>query len=140
MVLRRNKVNRREFLKLMGTFAATSAVAAACAPEQVPGPDPTRTPAPVVLDPTGVPPEPVLPPVPLGIIALNRMAYGPRPGDLEAFHGLGATDKGRHPAKLNFGDCFAYALSNSRGLPLLWKGDDFGRTDIDAASYESGVE
>jgi ribonuclease VapC len=39
--------------------------------------------------------------------------------------------KGRHPAPLNFGDCFAYALAKERGLPLLFKGgDDFARTDI----------
>lgn len=38
--------------------------------------------------------------------------------------------KARHSAKLNFGDCFAYALAKSRGLPLLWKGDDFGQTDV----------
>ena len=41
--------------------------------------------------------------------------------------------KGRHPAKLNLGDCFPYALAKSRGLPLLFKGDDFARTDIVAA-------
>ena len=42
--------------------------------------------------------------------------------------------KGReHPAQLNFGDTFAYALASSRGLPLLCKGDDFARTDIPAA-------
>lgn len=35
-----------------------------------------------------------------------------------------------HPAGLNFGDCFAYALSSSTGEPLLFKGDDFGHTDI----------
>ncbi|MDQ2703965.1 MAG: type II toxin-antitoxin system VapC family toxin [Pseudomonadota bacterium] len=35
-----------------------------------------------------------------------------------------------HPAKLNFGDCFAYALARSRNLPLLFKGDDFVHTDI----------
>ena len=40
---------------------------------------------------------------------------------------------GRHPAKLNFGDCFAYALSKATGEPLLYKGDDFARTDIAAA-------
>ena len=38
--------------------------------------------------------------------------------------------KGRHPASLNFGDCFAYALSKWSGLPLLYKGDDFSRTDV----------
>jgi ribonuclease VapC len=40
--------------------------------------------------------------------------------------------KGRHPAGLNYGDCFAYALAKSRRLPLLFQGDDFARTDIDA--------
>jgi ribonuclease VapC len=37
---------------------------------------------------------------------------------------------GRHPAQLNFGDCFAYALARSSGEPLLCKGDDFVHTDI----------
>lgn len=41
--------------------------------------------------------------------------------------------KGRHPAALNFGDCFAYALSVVRGEPLLYKGDDFSKTDIKSA-------
>ena len=41
--------------------------------------------------------------------------------------------KGNHPAGLNFGDCFAYALANVTGEPLLFKGDDFARTDIAAA-------
>jgi ribonuclease VapC len=36
----------------------------------------------------------------------------------------------RHPAQLNFGDCFAYALAKSAGEPLLFKGEDFSRTDI----------
>ncbi|HEX3410607.1 MAG TPA: type II toxin-antitoxin system VapC family toxin [Stellaceae bacterium] len=35
-----------------------------------------------------------------------------------------------HPARLNFGDCFAYALARATGEPLLFKGDDFGHTDI----------
>lgn len=38
-----------------------------------------------------------------------------------------------HPAKLNFGDCFSYALARSRGLPLLFKGGDFVHTDIQPA-------
>jgi ribonuclease VapC len=38
--------------------------------------------------------------------------------------------KGRNPAGLNFGDCFAYALARSSGEPLLAKGDDFRKTDI----------
>jgi ribonuclease VapC len=41
--------------------------------------------------------------------------------------------KGRHPAGLNFGDCFAYALAKASGEPLLFKGTDFSQTDIAAA-------
>ncbi len=41
--------------------------------------------------------------------------------------------KGNHPAALNFGDCFAYALARTTGEPLLFKGGDFSQTDIDAA-------
>ncbi len=41
--------------------------------------------------------------------------------------------KGRHPAALNFGDCAAYALAKSKGIPLLYKGADFARTDIVSA-------
>ena len=41
--------------------------------------------------------------------------------------------KGNHPAKLNFGDCFAYALAKATGEPLLFKGEDFAQTDIEAA-------
>lgn len=37
---------------------------------------------------------------------------------------------GRHPANLNFGDCFSYALAKSTGEPLLYKGNDFAHTDI----------
>lgn len=36
-----------------------------------------------------------------------------------------------HPARLNFGDCFAYALAMERGEPLLFKGDDFAQTGVD---------
>jgi ribonuclease VapC len=41
--------------------------------------------------------------------------------------------KGRHPAGLNYGDCFAYALAATRQEPLLFKGRDFSQTDIPAA-------
>ena len=41
--------------------------------------------------------------------------------------------KGNHPAGLNFGDCFAYALAEVSQEPLLFKGDDFSLTDIEAA-------
>jgi ribonuclease VapC len=38
--------------------------------------------------------------------------------------------RGLHPAGLNYGDCFAYALARQRGCPLLFVGDDFAKTDI----------
>lgn len=41
-----------------------------------------------------------------------------------------------HPANLNFGDCFAYALARELGEPLLYKGDDFAQTDIRSALAE----
>ncbi len=41
--------------------------------------------------------------------------------------------KGNHPAALNFGDCFAYALARTTGEPLLFKGNDFVQTDIEPA-------
>ena len=41
--------------------------------------------------------------------------------------------RGNHPAALNFGDCFAYALPAVTGEPLLFKGDDFARTDVEVA-------
>jgi ribonuclease VapC len=48
----------------------------------------------------------------------------------EAYRRFG---KGNHEAKLNLGDCFAYALAKARGEPLLFKGDDFRLTDVEAA-------
>jgi ribonuclease VapC len=41
--------------------------------------------------------------------------------------------KGNHPAKLNFGDCFAYALASATREPLLYKGNDFAQTDVVSA-------
>ena len=38
--------------------------------------------------------------------------------------------RGNHPARLNYGDCFAYALAKVMGEPLLFKGNDFSQTDI----------
>ena len=49
----------------------------------------------------------------------------------QAFRDFG---KGRHPAGLKFGDCFAYALAKATGEPLLFKGKDFALTDIAAAT------
>jgi ribonuclease VapC len=53
-------------------------------------------------------------------------------GDIarQAFFDFG---KGRHKAGLNFGDCFSYALAKATGEPLLFKGNDFALTDIEAA-------
>ena len=45
--------------------------------------------------------------------------------------------KGRHPAGLNLGDCCSYALARSTGEPLLFKGNDFSKTDISIVSYSS---
>jgi len=44
--------------------------------------------------------------------------------------------KGRHPAGLNMGDCCSYALSKYSGEPLLFKGDDFSKTDVQSALAE----
>ncbi|WP_027533314.1 type II toxin-antitoxin system VapC family toxin [Bradyrhizobium sp. WSM3983] len=44
--------------------------------------------------------------------------------------------KGRHAASLNYGDCFSYALASTRSEPLLFKGEDFAKTDVS----RSGVE
>ena len=51
-------------------------------------------------------------------------------GAIGAFERFG---KGRHPAGLNFGDCFAYALAKSLDAPLLFKGNDFSKTDVKVA-------
>jgi ribonuclease VapC len=48
----------------------------------------------------------------------------------EAFTRYG---KGRHPAGLNYGDCMTYATARLAGAPLLFTGDDFSRTDLEAA-------
>jgi ribonuclease VapC len=48
--------------------------------------------------------------------------------------------KGRHPAALNFGDCFAYALSATTAEPLLFKGEDFTRTDVAVAPLEPATQ
>jgi ribonuclease VapC len=66
----------------------------------------------------------------LDIGHIDLLAIAPADGDtaLEAFARYG---KGRnHPAQLNLGDCFAYAMAKNRGVPLLFKGDDFDKTDI----------
>lgn len=61
------------------------------------------------------------------VIAVDPAA---RHGAIEAYDRYG---KSRHPAALNFGDCFAYACARHAGMPLLYKGDDFPQTDIETA-------
>lgn len=66
------------------------------------------------------------------VINLEIVAVTPYHAEraIEAFRRFG---KGRHPAGLNIGDCFSYALAAATGLPLLFKGDDFRQTDLIAA-------
>src|SRR5580658_7359526 len=47
-----------------------------------------------------------------------------------ARHAVETYGRGQHPAKLNFGDCFSYALAKSSGEPILFKGTDFSLTDL----------
>lgn len=61
------------------------------------------------------------------VIAIDR-AIGE--SAIDAFDRYG---KGRHPAALNMGDCYTYACASSRGVPVLFKGNDFTRTDLDIA-------
>lgn len=68
-------------------------------------------------------------------LTLTNIAVQPVPAEarsiaLDAFARFG---KGRHPAALNFGDCFAYACARHARVPLLYKGDDFPQTDIETA-------
>jgi len=70
-------------------------------------------------------------------LLLHRAEFDVVPVDAEQVElGRGAFrrfGKGRHPAGLNFGDCFSYALAVSLGEPLLFKGEDFRRTDVASA-------
>ena len=66
-------------------------------------------------------------PLEIDVIAIDASATA---AAVDAYQRFG---KGRHPAGLNFGDCFAYACARQRAVPLLYKGDDFSQTDIDAA-------
>ena len=62
-----------------------------------------------------------------GEIAIVSASVGQAQIARKAFRDFG---KGRHPAGLNFGDCFSYALAKQRGEPLLFKGNDFSQTDV----------
>lgn len=65
-------------------------------------------------------------------LGVHLVAVEPEQAHLarEAFRRYG---KGNHETKLNLGDCFAYALAKARNEPLLFKGDDFCQTDVEAA-------
>lgn len=73
---------------------------------------------------------------------LSRAGIETAPVDLEqaelARHGFNHYGKGRHPAGLNYGDCFAYALAMAVSEPLLFKGDDFSHTDVSVADGRTG--
>jgi ribonuclease VapC len=66
---------------------------------------------------------------------MAKARISPVPVDEDQAHiarrGFQQFGKGRHPAGLNYGDCFSYALARSLGQPLLFKGSDFSRTDIE---------
>jgi len=68
---------------------------------------------------------------------LDRFDVEVRPVDARmartAISGWRRYGKGRHPAGLNFGDCFSYALAIELNEPLLFVGDDFARTDVESA-------
>ncbi|MGT2479980.1 type II toxin-antitoxin system VapC family toxin [Methylobacterium oryzae CBMB20] len=71
-----------------------------------------------------------------GIHPRRRSANRPHRRDRRAALALAAHaryGKGRHPARLNLGDCFAYACARVHGVPLLYVGDDFPQTDIRSA-------
>ena len=68
---------------------------------------------------------------------LERAEIGLAPVTAEQVHAARIAwrrfGKGNHSARLNLGDCFAYALAKTAEEPLLFKGDDFSRTDVEAA-------
>ncbi|MBK8457888.1 MAG: type II toxin-antitoxin system VapC family toxin [Phyllobacteriaceae bacterium] len=71
-----------------------------------------------------------------GIVAdagIELVPFGRRELDLAIEARLRYGRGAGHKARLNFGDCFSYALAKSRNLPLLFKGDDFTHTDVEPA-------
>jgi ribonuclease VapC len=73
------------------------------------------------------------------LLILGQLAVETLPFDAahmhEAHEAWRRYGKGRHPASLNLGDCCAYAASKIEGEPLLFKGNDFGKTDVEIASW-----
>ena len=73
----------------------------------------------------------------LQLPAFEMVAPGVKEMDA-AYSAFVAFGKGSgHPASLNFGDVFSYALAKVRGLPLLYKGDDFSQTDVVSAALQA---
>ena len=68
----------------------------------------------------------------LGLMAIVVVPVAPETATI-ALSAFARYGKGRHPARLNFGDCFAYACARHLGQPLMYKGGDFAQTDIEAA-------
>ncbi len=64
---------------------------------------------------------------------VNALCPIGEPEAVRAFAAFVRFGKGRHPAALNMGDCFAYACAKANNAKLLFKGDDFSKTDIAAA-------
>ena len=69
----------------------------------------------------------------LDTAAIDVVSVSPEDAEIAAGAFLRYGRGSGHPAQLNFGDCFAYALAKARNLPLLFKGDDFIHTDIEPA-------
>jgi ribonuclease VapC len=88
----------------------------------------------------------------IAIVLTRRFLVDPRPSLMSDFETYGVQvvplnrrhsdvaiqafltyGKGRHPAKLNFSDCLSYAVASLAGIPLLYTGSDFSKTDIEAA-------
>jgi ribonuclease VapC len=70
------------------------------------------------------------------VIERSRIAIEPVTAEQARIARQAYRDYGRgsgHPANLNFGDCFSYALARDKREPMLWKGDDFGHTDLHSA-------
>jgi ribonuclease VapC len=74
------------------------------------------------------------------LIATLKIAIEPVTYEQASIGRAAYRDFGRgsgHPARLNYGDCFAYALAKATGEPLLYVGNDFGHTDLRSATSEA---
>lgn len=68
----------------------------------------------------------------VAVVGVEMLPVSPERAD-RAFEAFRRYGKGRHPARLNICDCFAYALARELAEPLLFKGDDFPKTDVTPA-------